>query len=133
MHKIKFILFLLLLDQTTKYLTLGIHKQILPIFSLNSVHNTGTLFGLLPNTNLLFILLTIILLGIVIYLYRKEVHLQFGFTFIIAGALGNLLDRIYRGYVIDFLDFHFWPVFNLADVFIITGIIICIYQLTRFK
>ena len=127
MIKLRFIFSLLLLDQTIKYLTLDVHKEIFPFFFINSVHNNGTLFGLFQNTNFILIVLTFLILSILFYFYNKEPSLQQGFNFIIAGALGNLLDRVYRGYVLDFLDFKLWPIFNLADTFVVIGIIFFVY------
>ena len=128
MIKLRFIFSLLLLDQATKYLTLGIHKEIFSFFFINSVHNSGTLFGLFQNTNFILIVLTFLILSILFYFYNKEPSLQQGFNFIIAGALGNLLDRVYRGYVLDFLDFKLWPIFNLADSFVVLGVFFCVYS-----
>ncbi|MDO9573693.1 MAG: signal peptidase II, partial [Candidatus Contubernalis sp.] len=54
--------------------------------------------------------------------------MKFGLTLIIAGALGNLIDRVRFGYVIDFLDFGFWPVFNIADMALVVGAVFFIYQ-----
>ena len=118
MKKASFILFLLFLDQLTKILTLNIHKKFL-FFSINSTTNTGTLFGLSQGNNLLFTLLSLALISLLIYFYKKEPPLQTGFNFILAGALGNLLDRLFRGVVLDFLDFKIWPIFNLADACIV--------------
>ncbi|MEK7598152.1 MAG: signal peptidase II, partial [Patescibacteria group bacterium] len=55
----------------------------------------------------------------------------FGLTFILSGALSNVIDRLYFGCVIDFIDLKFWPVFNLADVFITTGVILILLDYFR--
>jgi signal peptidase II len=55
--------------------------------------------------------------------------LQIGLAFVLGGSCGNLLDRVFRSYVIDYLDFAIWPVFNLADIMINAGVIVLAYQL----
>ncbi len=132
MKKLKLFFLLLILDQASKYFTQGIHKDF-KIFALNSTPNTGTFFGLAQGNNLFFIFLTLILLSLILYFYKKEAPLQYPLLFIITGATGNLLDRIFRGYVPDFLDFKIWPIFNLADSFITLGIIYCVYKTFKEK
>ena len=115
------IFFLILLDQISKFY----------FFRKNSfVSNTGTFFGLLKNMNFVFIILSIVVIVFVIY-YYKEDKLRSGFDFVLAGAFGNLIDRLFRGFVVDFIDLKFWPVFNLADVFITLGVILLIYKTFR--
>lgn len=117
------------LDQVTKYLASAFLQKaavvVFPFFHLRYVENTGAAFGTMQNNNFLLIF---VMLAIVCYLlkswrelcgYGKLVH--WGAVFILAGALGNLYDRIRLGYVIDFLDFLVWPVFNIADSFITIG------------
>jgi len=115
----------LVLDQLTKNLVLSSMNpnESIPIlqgvFHLTYVQNTGIAFGLFQNANLLFgVLSALIIAGIVLYLphIKKEgraMHAAFGL--LLGGALGNLIDRIYLGFVVDFLDFRVWPVFNVAD------------------
>jgi len=99
------------------------------IFHITLVHNTGIAFGLFKNQGIVFIiipLIAIILLIFNIYYYRnnqEELSRTYivAFSLILGGAIGNLIDRIYFGYVIDFLDFRIWPVFNLADSAITIG------------
>ncbi len=95
--------------------------------NVNFVKNTGITFGLFKGNNLLFIFINLIIIAVILYYYRKEKKLQFGLDFVLAGALGNLFDRLVHGYVIDFIDLKIWPVFNLADSFIVIGVGICIY------
>ncbi len=131
MKALKVIIPLLILDQLTKILTLGKHLSLTPFFSINSTTNTGTLFGLSQGNNFLFILLTLLFLAFLAYIYKKEKSLQPGLSFIFAGAVGNLLDRIFYGHVLDFLDFKIWPIFNFADAFLTFGILYCLYLLFR--
>jgi signal peptidase II len=99
--------------------------ELFPFFHLRYVENTGAAFGMMQNGNLWLIF---IMIGIVSYLLKSWKELcsygkmvEWGCIFILAGALGNLYDRITLGYVVDFLDFRVWPVFNVADSFITIG------------
>lgn len=91
------------------------------------VRNPGAAFGLLPYQTLFFILITLVVAVLIIYYYRilSDNHkwLRYGLALQLGGALGNLIDRISGGYVVDFIDFKIWPpVFNLADSAIVIGI-----------
>lgn len=140
------VIVLLILDQLTKLWILkniayGTAKIIIPgFFNLSHVRNKGGIFGLFSHTgnSTIFLLLTIaslIALALVIYYFvitpASERLLKFTLTLIMVGALGNLLDRILRGYVIDFLDFYIgknhFPSFNVADSCITIGAIMLIY------
>lgn len=99
--------------------------KLFPFFYLRYVENTGAAFGMMQGGNLLLIF---IMLAIVAYMVKSWKELcsygklvEWGCVFILAGALGNLYDRITLGYVVDFLDFRVWPVFNVADSFITVG------------
>ena len=123
-------------DQVTKFLVeakmrVGLENPILPgIFSLTRVHNTGVAFGMAQGNNLLTGLLAV---GILIFAgwtarewdWRKR-WVQVVAGLVAGGAVGNLIDRIRMGYVIDFLDFHYgrlsWPAFNVADAAISVGV-----------
>lgn len=96
----------------------------------NFVSNTGTFFGLFKNMNLFFIILSILVIFIVLYFY-KEKNLRHGFDFVLAGAFGNLFDRLFKGFVVDFIDLRFWPVFNFADVFVTLGVLILLYKIYK--
>lgn len=98
-------------------------------FSLTLVRNRGICFGILNNLNLRnFIVIAsfIIAAGIFIYLerYGKDIQIVIASGLIEGGIIGNLIDRISIGAVIDFINFHIWPVFNLADTFIVSGVLI---------
>lgn len=104
------------------------------IFHLTLIHNKGAAFGIFKNQTLLFIVISIIT---IILIYRKLKTktgsrfgiLGFSLTLILAGALGNLIDRIFLGYVVDFLDFRIWPVFNIADSAISIGTVLLGYSI----
>ena len=129
---------ILSLDQLTKYLVSKnfILHQSIPlvkgVFHLTLVHNKGAAFGILKNQIPLFIFSSIVA-SCLIYLTLKKNKRKNSFLYnlslglILAGALGNLLDRIFFGYVIDFLDFRIWPVFNIADSAITAGAFILAY------
>jgi len=121
------------LDRLTKYLTLKFlfakgAVNLLPFFSLTYVENTGSAFGLFQNANLFLLIVSSLILFLMV-IWRKDIFVfgnlaKCGYYLIFAGALGNIYDRIMLGYVVDFLDFHFWPVFNVADSSITIGAIL---------
>jgi len=140
------IVLLLVLDQVTKTaleksIPWGGSRAVIPgFFNLSHVRNRGAIFGFLnqSGTPLIYILLTLMsltALGLVIYYFVKvpvsEKLLKFTLALVMAGALGNLIDRIIKGYVIDFLDFyigkHHFPSFNVADSCISIGAVLLIY------
>lgn len=94
--------------------------------SLTHVRNTGAAFGLLRNQVLPLSLVTIALL-VSLFFFRKHIEAlglwgRFGIALVLGGALGNLYDRLLLGYVVDFLEFPYFPVFNLADSAIVLGV-----------
>ena len=104
-------------------------------FNLTHVRNTGGAFGIFGGEksgfgSLLFVIISLIAIGAIIYLFMKiregEKTLALSFSLILSGAIGNLIDRLHYGEVIDFLDFHIaayhWPAFNVADSAICIGI-----------
>ena len=102
------------------------------IFHLTYISNTGTLFGLFQDANSFFLWFSIILVGLILFLYDKFNKTEaIIFSLVIGAAIGNLIDRIVYGHVIDFLDFRIWPVFNVADIAIALGVMLLI--LTDFK
>ncbi len=92
------------------------------------VLNPGAAFGMLPYQTLFFVIITLLVIGFIIYYYRtvdnKYNLLRVALSLQLGGAIGNLIDRIIRdGYVVDFIDFKIWPpVFNLADSALVIGI-----------
>lgn len=130
------ILILVFLDQLTKWLVVLKLKPIhdFPIidkvFHLTYVENRGAAFGILQGRHLFFIIITtVIMVFIVIYYYRlpseRKYHwMRFALILLGAGAIGNLIDRIRLGYVVDFLYFKLidFPVFNFADICVVVGV-----------
>ncbi len=123
---------ILILDQAIKALvqqkmTEGMSIPILPgIFHLTYILNPGAAFGLFAEQRWLFILVAVLLVIGVAFLFKQLVQqppmLRLGASLLVGGALGNLLDRIRIGKVIDFFDFRIWPIFNIADIAICVGV-----------
>jgi signal peptidase II len=116
---------LLIADQLIKYFV-EIKKPFVDfgLVSLNYVTNTGASFGILKNNNGLLIWGSLIVLGVIMLSVKhiQKKH-ELPITLIVAGLLGNFIDRVFRGFVVDFIDFKFWPVFNIADSCIVIGVI----------
>lgn len=104
-------------------------------FSFTHVHNTGVAFGLFQGRSGLFVVVsTIVILGLVRYERRvaaDQPWLHVALGLIVGGAIGNVIDRVWQGHVTDFLDFKFWPVFNLADSAIVLGVLMLSWHLLR--
>ena len=125
---------ILLIDLISKYLifrniSLGEEKKIISgFFSVLPIKNTGAAFSIFENDQLFLILISILILGYLIYLVIKlksNVLNMLSYAFLIGGLFGNLFDRVFYNYVRDFLSFNIFnysfPVFNIADVFIVVG------------
>ncbi len=95
------------------------------IFHITYVLNPGAAFGIMENQRWFFIAIACALLLTAAFFYKKLLAqpklLQTGVAIMAGGAVGNLIDRITIGKVVDFLDFRFWPVFNIADIAICVG------------
>ena len=127
---------LVLVDQMTKFLVeggmrVGLEVTILPgLFSLTRVHNTGVAFGMAQGNNLLTGFLALVILIFAGWMARewdwRVRWVQVVAGLVAGGAVGNLIDRVRLGYVLDFLDFHYgawsWPAFNVADAAISVGV-----------
>ena len=146
------ILGLAVVDQVTKAAVAGAIDlyRVVPVipgfFNITRIHNSGAIFGILSGSGKLpvFILLTgasLFALGFVLRFFVKtpasDRLTKVALSLILAGALGNLTDRILRGYVIDFLDFHVgrhhWPFFNVADSCITVGALLLVLIFFRRK
>ena len=131
----------LFLDQWSKGIvtrTLEVHQSrtlIADFFDLTYVRNTGAAFGLFASVdssikalllNSIAVIVFLVVSGYALRSSHKSVRLQVGLALILGGAVGNLLDRVRFGYVVDFLDFaisgHHWPAFNIADSAICIGV-----------
>jgi signal peptidase II len=129
------------LDQLTKFflnnnLVLNQPNPLIKgFFYLTLVHNRGAAFGILRNQIPLFVLTSIFAITLIIFNLKKAGRNKklsandLALGLILAGAVGNLIDRLVYGYVIDFLDFCVWPVFNVADSAITVGAVLLGYSL----
>lgn len=130
----------IIIDQITKILALNLKGQpdieIFKGLSLSYVENRGVAFGLLKDFPFIIYLLSVFAILLIIkfiidYKNILPLHSKFFLGMIVSGALGNFMDRIIRGYVIDFISVKFpwgyhFPVFNIADILVITGCILFI-------
>lgn len=134
------ILLLVALDQLVKYLVrtgipLGGQVDFLPhVLGLTHIHNTGAAFSMLSGARWFFVVLTTVFVVFALWvLYAKKITHPMGrwtLVLIVAGALGNLIDRALFGYVVDMFEvlFMHFAVFNVADIFVVVGgILFCIY------
>lgn len=128
----RIILAIFMLDQISKFFVTRLLLEgeslvvVAPVFYLTYLKNPGAAFGLLASWRVVFIVITVLLVVAVVifarYLPIKSRLAIYGLALLLGGAMGNLVDRLRTGYVIDFLDFRIWPVFNLADVAIVMGV-----------
>ena len=99
-----------------------------PFFRFTLTHNTGAAFGLFPQGGVVFLVIALIVAAVILYYYRQLpgrawlVRLALGLQ--LGGALGNVIDRLRQGYVVDFLEVPHWPVFNVADSCIVVGVVL---------
>lgn len=124
------------LDQLTKYLADTLIQpsspvEILPVLHLVNVRNVGAAFGLFKGLgNIFFIALSFAAIAVISFLLIREKDGSLGLSLILAGAAGNLIDRLVYGYVRDFIDLsvgtYHWPAFNVADSALTIGITILV-------
>lgn len=103
-----------------------------PFVTLTYVKNTGAAFGLFPNMGALFIVVAIAVVVLIVVYYRRLAEsswlLRIAFGLQLGGAIGNnLIDRLFRGYVTDFIDVRIWPIWNVADASIVVGTALLAY------
>ncbi len=112
------------------------------LFNLTYIRNKGAVFGIFAESHetfrlLFLIIFSLLAIGFIVTMLRRlperEKSLIAAFAFILGGATGNLIDRLFYGEVIDFLDFYWsgfhWPAFNFADSFITVGVVLTLYRL----
>jgi len=138
------------LDQLTKYLAsanleYGRPVELLPVFDLTLLHNTGAAFSFLAGAGgwqrwLFALLAAVVSIVLVVWLKRLKAHetwLAIALALVLGGALGNLYDRVVLGYVVDFISVHYqryyFPAFNLADSGITVGAIMLIIDTLWFS
>ena len=134
-------IFIVLIDQFTKYLMfynkkLFINKDFL-LFKLDFVKNYGAAFNIFSGSRIFLSLISIVFSILLIYLiFRKNTLNSFdlySYSFILGGTIGNGIDRIYKGFVVDFINLNIinFPVFNIADISINIGFIILLYNIFK--
>ena len=136
-------IFIVLIDQLTKYLIsnnnkLFINKDFL-LFKLDFVKNYGAAFNIFSGSRIFLSLISIFFSILIIYLIFRKNTLNildlYSYSFILGGTIGNGIDRIYKGFVVDFINLNIinFPVFNIADISINVGFIFLLYRIFRNK
>ena len=137
------ILLLILLDQAVKgyvvkEIPLGGMRRFIPkVVSLTYLKNSGAAFSMLENQQWFFTIITLIAMGAAfVYLYRHiegSIWLLLGLTLIISGGIGNFIDRLRQGFVVDMfhLDFMNFAIFNVADIYLTIGVGLLLIYLLR--
>lgn len=140
-------LIVIVLDQFTKTLILGYFqygdsRHVTSFFNVVRVHNTGAAFSFLAGASgwqrWFFVGLGLVAAGFIVWMLRSQGHQRlfaWALSLILGGALGNVIDRLLHGYVVDFLDFHLgarhFPAFNVADSAITVGAVLLIFDELR--
>jgi signal peptidase II len=134
----------IILDQVTKWIAsanLAMHDPVpvMPSFNFTLMHNYGAAFSFLSNAGgwqrwFFTIVAAVISVVLIVWIVRLKPHekwLGIGLSLVLGGAIGNLIDRVSYGYVVDFIQWYYdrfyWPAFNIADsaIFVGTGILLC--------
>jgi len=140
---ISFSLILLVIDQLVKLFivnTINLNQTLMAIpnfLYFTYIKNTGAAWSILQNNTTILIVLGVIAILLLMYLIKKEnpttVYKICSYSLLIGGILGNLVDRIHYGSVVDYIFVNFldMPIFNLSDMFIIAGVILIVYEILR--
>lgn len=130
------VLFVLILDLLTKKLTDGVYNNTIinGFLSFHSAHNTGAAWSFMAGNTIWLIVISVVFLAL-IFIYNhfateKNLLYYIAYSFILGGAIGNLIDRVFLGYVRDFIraDFMNFPIFNIADSFLSVGVVLfCVF------
>lgn len=135
------VMILVFLDQWTKYLAVTHLKGNVPIvmiknvFELSYVENRGAAFGIFQNQRWIFLILTFVVMIVLLYLYgklpvvKRYLPMRVCLIIVFSGALGNMIDRMRNGYVVDFFYFKLidFPVFNVADIYVTVTVVIAMF------
>lgn len=127
------------LDQLTKLIFLSTGDiKLLPFFSIELVGNTGAGFGILQGRTIILTIISVLVIAFIIYLEKsvpENTTEKISLALLLGGTAGNLIDRIFRGEIVDFLHFQYgwfnYPAFNLADSAIVIGMIVLIIVMIR--
>lgn len=130
---------IVILDQVTKFFAVKYLKGNLPksvigeFFQLAYVENRGAAFGILQDKKIFFVIISLLVVSILVWMIIKhsgemDIFTRISMVMLLGGTIGNFIDRIRQGYVVDFLSFNFgdysFPVFNVADICIVIGTIL---------
>ena len=136
-------IFIIIIDQYTKYLIFFNYKKFLNkdflLFRLDFVKNYGAAFNILTGSRIFLSLISIIFSILLIYLILRKNTLNkfdlYSYSFILGGTIGNGIDRILKGFVIDFINLNIinFPVFNIADISINIGFLFLLYNIIKNK
>lgn len=129
----------IIIDQFTKYIVvqnffLGESIPVIPnVFHWTYILNPGAAFGMLEGSRWLFVLIAAAVIAGVCF-FRREIRqegllIEAGSALFVGGAIGNLIDRILHGVVIDFFDLRIWPIFNVADIAICVGVGLILWKI----
>ena len=131
----------LVFDQVTKYLIradFALYESrpvIENIFHFTYIENPGAAFGMLADKRWFFLIATSLIIIFIIYfmtvMEKEEPKANIFLAMAVGGAVGNFIDRAMKGTVTDFFDFRIWPVFNIADSFIVVGMIVAAYYVLK--
>ncbi len=134
-------LILVAIDQVSKWIVLKEMEigQTIPVidkfFHITHVHNRGVAFGMMyGQVSIVSVIGVLAVVGLILYIHKKNEEFSWfsrtGFVLILGGAIGNLIDRTLRGFVVDFIDFRgIWPyIFNVADVYINIGVVLILIE-----
>jgi signal peptidase II len=130
---------IVILDQLSKYLivhdyTLGVSAPIIHnVLHITLLRNTGGAFGIMRSLPVMLLVVSAIVAVFIIVILKNKASIPkivgIALAFQLGGALGNLIDRIRLGYVVDFIDLIVWPIFNVADIAITIGVLILAFHL----
>ncbi len=128
------------LDQATKAVVVqtlarGESWPAAGFFRFTHIGNSGSAFGLFDDQNVVLTIASVLGIGVLVLFYRSHPHpsllVRLSLGLMLAGAFGNLVDRLVRGYVTDFIDVGPWYIFNVADASIVTGVVILAVTIVR--
>jgi len=131
------VVLVIILDRITKFII--VHNQqgievIEGLFNIVMTTNTGAAFSMLEGYNSILLFIALIVVGVILFNYPKIPDQRLpvtAFALITGGAIGNITDRVMLGYVVDFINFSFWPSFNVADSAISIGAVLLIWWIVK--
>lgn len=114
------------LDQVTKFLFKDVNWGI-----FNYTTNTGAAWSLFQGHTLILTIISLVVAILILYFVKRYPKYYLGLAFLFGGTVGNLIDRVILGHVRDFIDFKFWPIFNVADTFNVVGVILIVWVMYK--